>query len=109
MVNSIGRFVEVIEESIFGWNWHVVPGIFFDLIEVPDQVHLSGFLPFGALDELPAHKKYGEHPNHCIREEECWEVPATRQENGVPTDEGHNEASGKRVPCDIWLTPAFVG
>lgn len=109
MINSIDRFVEVIEEFIFRRNWHVVPRIVLDLIEILDQVHFFRSQPFRTLDELPAHEKYGKHPNHGVREEECWEVPTTWKENRVPADEGHDEASGKRVPCDIRLTPAFEG
>ena len=108
MADLVDRFVKVFEEFISGLDRHIISGILLNFVEVSYQIYFFGAEPLRTLDKFPAHEKHREHSNHSIREEKGWNTPFAGKEDCISADKGHDEASGKCIPCDIRLTPAFV-
>lgn len=55
------------------------------------------FTDLCSMDDFPDYEQNRYKANHCIREEKGWDIPVPGEENGITTDESHNERTRKSV------------
>lgn len=67
-----------------------------------------GSSPFGLLQQLPDHEEDREDADHRVAEEECWNVPEPREEDGIAADERHDEGRRECVVCCEGRPPGLV-
>lgn len=90
------------------WLFNVILLVVRNLIQILLEIRLSGVDPFSLVDELPNEVHNWEYANHGVAEQEGRNIPKTRKENRVATNERHDEAQDEGVPCTVWLPERFV-
>ena len=94
--------------TLLGWIGHVGPRVFFDFLQILLQVDLSWCQELGLLQNLPSDVQDGEHSNHSVREEECWEIPVAMKEDRISAHKSHDKSASQRIICHVGLAGAFV-
>lgn len=95
-------------DNIPWWCRHIVSLVLLDLIQVFLEISLSRLHKMRLVHKFPANIKDWEDTDHGVAEQESRNIPRTWKEDGVATDEGHDEAHDQSVVCAPWLPEGLV-